>query len=232
MKKKIPLAVHKALERLTKLRGEYFEVTNPDNFLLKVVDIDKDSDFYFNIEAHKLESEYKLLIDMKPQSDFLVTNRRTWIPQNQIENHFKNWVHILKGYEVVDTFYDDPILKSFENDYYAEFELIDEEDKMRPLNPKHILSLDRHLELIENNIDNYQTEKNKIQIQEIKTEVKDIRSNLTLRSKEWIAKRLSKVWAKLTKHGTPIIKEFLTEAKRTAITEGIKFITELASQTC
>lgn len=85
MKKKIPLIVLETLEKYVKLRGEQFEVIPPDNFLVKIIDKDKNSDFYFNIEEFKIENGLKLLIDSKPVSKERIQNSRTWIDSKHLD---------------------------------------------------------------------------------------------------------------------------------------------------
>lgn len=229
MKKKIPLIVLETLEKYVKLKGEQFEVISPDKFLVKVVDKDTDSDFYFNIEDYKMENGLKLLIDWKPANKESISNSRAWRDGKQLDGFFSNWVSLLKRYETVNSFFDDPILKSFADEYYAEFEIIDENSETNPFSTKQILMLDEHLEYIEKNIDKFKTDKNANQLESIKKDVEELRENLTIKSKKWIVKNLSKIWAKITKQGTPFLKEFLSEAKKAVIREGIKFMIEQGS---
>jgi len=226
MKKKIPLLVLETLEKFVQLKGEQFEVIEPDNFLVKIVDKDKESDFFFNIEDYKIENGLKLLIDWKPANKESIANSRNWISGKQLDGYFNNWIALLNRYETVNSFFEDPIIKSFAEDYYAEFEIIDEEANNKPLKPKQILLLDEHLDYIENNIEKYQTEKNKTQIQEIKNDIVELRENITSKSKEVVIKNLSNIWAKITKQGTKFLKEFLSEAKKMAIKQGVQYLTE------
>jgi len=226
MKKKIPLIVLESLEKFVQLKGEHFEVIEPDNFLVKMVDKDDNSKFYFYIESYKIENGLKLIIDWKPASKDTIGNTRKLIDIKQLDGFVDNWVKLLKGYEKVNTFYDDPIIKSFAEDYYTEFEILDENAETKPFNTKQILLLDEHLEYIENNLEKFKTEKNTLQLDEIKNDVKELREKLTSKSKKWVIKNLAIVWAKITKQGTSFMKEFLNEAKKTVIREGIKLIIE------
>jgi hypothetical protein len=224
MKKNIPLVVLETLEKFVQLKSEEFEVINPDKFLLKIIDKDNNSNFYFNIENYKVENGLKLLIDWKPVNKESIGNKRMWIESKELDAYFSNWIKILKAYETVNSFFDDPIIKAFTEEYYAEFEIIDEDADSKPLTSKQILLLDEHLEYIENNIEKYQTEHNEAEIQEIKSKVKDLRENLTSKSKAWVIKNLSNIWAKVTKQGTKFLKDFLSEAKKQAIIEGVKYL--------
>jgi hypothetical protein len=225
MKKETPLQVLQTLEPFLKGKSILYETLPPNGFLLRFKDRDGNSDFYFNIEAYKLEKQFELLIDRKPHSIQSVENDRTWINAAHLEVFFQKWIDLLKGYENV-TVFNDPIIEAFANEYYSEFEIVDEDAETHPFTTKQILLLDEHLEYIENEIEKFQTEENKNEIQEIKNEVVILRDNLTKKPKKWVIEKLSKTWAKITKQGPKFIKEFLSEVKKETIKEGVKILIE------
>lgn len=224
MKKKIPLQVLETIEPYVNKKGTSFESIEPKNFLLKFIDKDDNSDFYFNVEEYKIESDFKLLIDFKPQSKQSTANRKTWIKANLLETHFTNWLKLLEGYDKVKTVFDDPILEAFADEYFTEFEIIDEDADVKPFSTKQVLLLDTHLESIQKKIDKFQTPENKAEIDKIKSNVEELRNNLTKKSKKWVIKQVSKIWAQITKQGPKLMKEFLSETKKHAIKEGVKFL--------
>lgn len=224
MKKKIPLQVLETIEPYVNKKGTSFESIEPKNFLLKFIDKDDNSDFYFNVEEYKIESDFKLLIDYKPKSKQSTANRKTWIKANLLETHFTNWLKLLEGYDNVKTVFDDPILEAFADEYFTEFEIIDEDADVRPFSTKQVLLLDKHLESIQMKIDKFQTPENKVEIDKIKSNVEEVRNNLTKKSKKWVIKQVSKIWAQITKQGPKLMKEFLSETKKHAIKEGVKFL--------
>jgi hypothetical protein len=149
LKKKIPLQVLESIEPYVNKRGTSYESIEPKNFLLKFVDKDEKSDFYFNVEEYKLDTDFKLLIDFKPQSKQSTANRKTWIKVNLLETHFSNWLKLLEGYDKLKTVFDDPILEAFADEYFTEFEIIDDDADFKPFPTKQILLLDNHLENIQ-----------------------------------------------------------------------------------
>jgi len=226
MKKKIPLQVLETIEPYVKNKGVSFESVDSSGFLLKFIDKDNTSDFYFNVEEYKMDPSFQLLIDWKPINKQSIQNRKAWIKAEQLNTHFTNWLTLLEGYEKVKSVFDDPIIEAFTEEYYSEFEIIDTEADVKPFSTKQILLLDSHLENIEKKIEKFQTEENKLAIQKIKDNVAELRQNLTKKPKKWVIKQLSKVWAEITKQGPKFIKEFLNETKKTAIKESVKFIFE------
>lgn len=226
MKKKIPLQVLETIEPFLHRQGITFEAIEPASFLLKFVDKDDKSDFYFNVEQYRTENGFQLYLDIKPKNKESIENLKFWIRAEQLETYFTNWLSLLEGYEKVKTVFDDPILQSFANEYYTEFEILEEDAEVKPFATKQILFLDNHLESIEKKIDKYINESNKKEIQEIKDDVNYLRNNLTKKTKKWVVKSLTNIWAKITKQGPILMKEFLTETKKLAIKEGVKFVVE------
>lgn len=226
MKKKIPLQVLETIEPYVNKKGTSFDSIDPNGFLLKFIDKDDSSDFYFNVETYKIENGFQLLVDWKPSNKQTIANKKMWIKAEQLDSYFTNWLKLLDGYENVKTVFDDPILEAFADEYFTEFEIIDEDADVKPFSTKQVLLLDNHLESIQKRIDKFQTPENKAEIEKIKTNVEELRNNLTKKSKKWVIKQVSKIWAQITKQGPKLMKEFLSETKKHAIKEGVKLLFE------
>lgn len=224
MKKNLPLEILKSLEKFVNLQGDQFEVIEPKSFLLRIKDKDSKSSFYFNVEQYKQDSSFRLLIDFKPKDNQSVDNVRIWIPSKNLQAVFDAWVSILKEYEKVKSFYDDPIIKTFADSYFADFEIIDENADIEPFLPMQILMIDKHLDSISKGLIKYRNDKNDTQIDDINADILDLRDNLTSKSKKWVVKRLSIIWAKITKQGPKLMKDLLSETKKQLIIEGVKMI--------
>ena len=230
-KKDLPLTILKSLEEFVTLKGEKFEVVNPDNHLLKIIDIDNDSNFSFIVGKYQKQNNvFQLLMSRNPRSEHDNGVYQSWIKIDQLKPQFKAWVDLLDQFQSVNSFFDDPIIDSFKEEYYAEFEIIDEDADKKPLNTKQILSLDSHLEFIEEKIDNYKTEENGDTISEIKNDVIELRGQLTSKSKKWVVNRLSTIWAKLSKQGTKFIKDFVNQTKTEGIKQGAKALIEFIKE--
>ncbi|WP_029038013.1 hypothetical protein [Salinimicrobium xinjiangense] len=222
-KKQFPIEILNALKDFVDLKDDKFEVVDPGNYLLKIIDKDPESDFYYIAEQYQNNNNvFKLLINYKPKSRFDVTPHRTWIEAKTLEKDFYSWLNILKEYDSIPSFFDDPILKSYEEEYFAEFEIIDEDADNSPFSSKQVLLLDAHLENIEKNIDQYKTEENEERIEEIKNDVSTLRQNLTRKDKSWVVENVVKIWAKITKEGPQLMKDFLSETKKEVIKQGVK----------
>ena len=231
MKKKIPLHVLETIEPFVNKKGVYFDAINPENFLLKFIDKDNSSDFYFNVETFKNDKGFELLVDWKPYNKQNITNKKSWIKEEQLKSFFSNWLTILEGYDKVKSVYDDPIIEAYAEEYYSEFEIIDEDADIYPFSTKQVLLLDKHLDNIRKRIEKYELAENNEEINKIKVEVDELRENLTKKSKKWVIKKLTRIWAEITKQSPKLMKELLSEAKKLAIKEGLKYLIDKSIET-
>jgi len=91
LKKKIPLSILEMLEPFLLKGIKDIKLISPDNFLLKFIDNDDKSDFFFYIEEYKVErGAVSLLVDRKPRSKDSVDNYRTWIEAKTLEQYFND----------------------------------------------------------------------------------------------------------------------------------------------
>lgn len=224
LKRKIPLQVLEILEPYVSIESTSFTLVDPGDFLLKFIDSEADSDFYFTIETYKNNNGLELSIDWKPCNKQTIANYRLWIKAQDLNAHFTNWIKILEGYKKVKTIYDRPILEEFTNEYFTDFKILEEDADIKPLKVKQILLLDSHLNQLYKQISRYKNEENEDKIEDIKSNIEELRSNLTTRSKLWVLRKLSMVWAKITIQGPLLLKDLLSETKRTIIKEGVRYI--------
>lgn len=225
-KKQTPLTVLKALEPFINKIGKNYVSTESENNLIRFTDIDPESDFYFNIEQYQVKNGFKVLVEFKPHTEHSIEKQRIWISGTEINKCFSQWVSLLQSYEKVQSPFDDPIIESFKDGYYTEFEIIDEE-KDKPLKPKQILLLDGYFEKIDKRIDEYINESNAEQIKEIKDDILELRENLSSKTKVWITNKISWIWARMTKLGPKLIKDFVDESNKQIVKEGVSQLIEL-----
>lgn len=197
MKKELPLKVLKALEKYVNLKGERFEVLPPDGFLLKIKDIDPNSDFYFNIIEYKLDSELKILIDRKPFNQSTTQNTSNWVSIKALDGVFNGWVNLLKAYELTPYFYDNLDLKTkrLADEYYCDFEVLEAEEEDY-LKPKDLLLLEGYLNAVEQYLDANAIEENKPVIEDIKNDILTLKKTSSSKQKKWVLKKVAVIIAK------------------------------------
>ncbi|MBV5283421.1 MAG: hypothetical protein JZU53_13430 [Paludibacter sp.] len=227
-KKDLPLSILKSLEPFVDLKGEKFEVVDPKDNLLKVIDKDPNSAFHFTIEKYQKSNNdpFIFLVKRTPKSIDEIGTDQNWFEASAINGQFNDWLILLNEYDTVKSFFDDPIIKSFQEEFYTEFELIDVDVDRSPFKTSQILMLDSYLEAVDNRLNEFITENNSCEIADIKADINLLRNNLTSKSKKWVVKELTTIWAKIAKQGTIFIREFLTESKKEIIKQGVKGILE------
>lgn len=225
-KKDLPLVILKSLEPYVNLSGDKFEVIDPKDNLLTVIDKDLESDFHFTIEKYQQDNsdKFQFLMIRSPKNVNDNGVLKSWIEISGLVPHFEAWLKLLDEYDAVNSFFDDSISKSFQEEFYAEFEINEEEAETNPLTTKQILLLDEYLESVDNKLAEMTTDDNSADLQDIRTEVAILRENLTKKSKKWVVSKLTNIWGKVAKQGTKFIKEFLTESKKEIIKQGVKGI--------
>lgn len=232
-KKDLPLAILKALEPYVKLKGGKFLIVEPENNLLKVIDKEEESTFHFTIEKYQKNinsAKFQFLMSRSPRNQDNIEVYQSWIDINNLSAQFDTWINLLDEYENIDSFYDDPILNSFYEEFFTEFEIVDDNADVDPFDTKRILLIDDYLEKLDTELEKYKTEDNKNEILEIQNDIIVLRDNLTTKSKKWIVENVSKIWAKIAKKGTKFIKQFLSESQKEIIKQIVKATIEFLKE--
>ncbi|MDR6545678.1 hypothetical protein J2810_001726 [Chryseobacterium rhizosphaerae] len=230
-KKNLPLSVLKALEPFVGLQGKLFTIEHPGNSLLLVKDKDPNSKFYYSIERYQVRDEKVLYsIMFSPRNEKDVGAMSTTIGGDSLTTTFNSWVQSLENYSKVKSFFDDPILESYEEEFYTNFELVDEDAETRPFRTTQILQLDYLLEQVSTRLIEMTDDNNREEVESIITDITEVRESLPTRSQKWIAEHVSKIFAKIAKQGVSFIKEFWAEGKKEIIKNIVKGLVEAGTE--
>ena len=223
-KKDLPLVILKALEPYVSLKGDKFQVVEPKDNLLNIIDNDIDSKFHFTIAQYQStdSNTFQFLMNRCPKSNTDNDVYQAWVDIKDLSYQFDIWLELLDEYEAVISFFDDPIVNTFKAEFYAEFEFPDKDSELQPLDIKQILLLDTYLESVDKKLSEFSKDENSDEIEEIKGDILLLRENLTKKSIKWVVSNLTSIWAKIAKQGTNFIKEFLSESKKEIIKQGVK----------
>lgn len=223
-KEQTPLVVHKAIEPYLNKRDGLFKRVSSDKDLIRFKGSAIDSNFYFHIKSHRIQNhQNKIQLEYQPFTAESVAPRTTWVKSDQrsIDAHFQIWFKLLSDFKSTKTVFDDPIEKSFQEDYYSYFDII-EEEKDKPLEPSSIVPLYEHFEEIKLKLNEYKNEDNTSDIEDIQEEITQLNDSLTVSGRQEIANRICNVWAKLTKLGVKYIKEFVEVSRKYVMKEAAK----------
>jgi len=229
-KENTPLVVLKSLEPYLSKQGEYFRTDNPEDDLIRFSGSSPDSEFFYHIKSTRLSNnQHQIEIEYRPYSNVDVNPKKFWVKCDSIETSFEAWTSLLEQYAKTRTPFDDPIIESYYNEYFADFEIIDEE-KDKPLDSSSIILLFEHFEEIKFRLEEHKNETNSAEIEEIQVEIDELNSSITSKNRHWIATKVSLIWAKLTKMGVVYFKEFVVVSRKMIFKEGASKVFELVEK--
>lgn len=204
----------------------YSELKQPE-YLIQIFDKDEKSDYYFYIKDHKRviqhgQSVQNVHIEYKPRSNESTESSERWIGINTIKKHVSNWVELLNEYNKTRSFYDDTILKAYEEEYFNEFSEVIEntEDYEKPFTIKQQLALDTLFTNLKIELTNQSKDKpDEVvkSIELIKEEITDLQESVHDKTKAKVITTLSKIYAKISKLGISFIKAFGNEVQKQII---------------
>ncbi len=230
MVREIPLFILESLHPYTNKVDSRFKLTERGENLIKFIDKETTSDFYFCIEKYRMQNNvYEVSITFKPANSYQTASTSRWVQISKIDTYLDLWITLIEGYVKYENFFDEPLTQSYYKEYYENF-ILDDDAEINPFPTKTLLLLDSSLEEIQNGIDSYVTDSNSKDIEIIKSEIIDLRNSLTRETKKSTIKKISKIWAKITKLGIPLIKEFLNEGKKEVMKKIISSAIEYAPQ--
>ena len=230
-KEETPLKVHKAIEPYLNKKDKLFIKTESKDDLIHFKGSSINSNFFFHIKSHRKHNNGKNQIHLsyQPYNEESVEPRTVWVDCSSVSGHFQIWYKILSSYDTTKTVFDDPIINEFKDEYFSHFEII-EEDKLKPLTESIILPIYEHFEEIRIRLNEFKTDKNSSDIEEIQEDIENLNENLTNTGRQEIATRICTIWAKLTKQGVKFIKEFVEVSRKHIMKEGAKRIFQLGQK--
>lgn len=228
-KKDIPISILKELQPYVKMNDENFIVVEPEGNFMKAIDKDLKSKFHYTVKHYEIKGrEHNLTLIYSPTSEDNVAERELVIKKEQLSQHFEKWINLLRQYDEVKSFYDDPVLETFEAEFIADYDFISD-GGTKPLGTKQIIQIDYVLEHISAKLLSMADDGNAEQIEAINIEIEEIRNNLHSQSKKWVVEKIAKVYGKVAKQGVKFIKEFWKEGNKEFMKRAIEGIADFTS---
>jgi hypothetical protein len=184
--------------------------------------------FFFQIESYQLGQrrttggvtpEYKYKISYRPQSERLIEPVTTHVPGERISFHLNQWLALLDTYNSLS---EDPVLKQSAQEFYAEFELVDEDAESTYFHHNQQLYIDNYLDGFIKLLEAKKTEINAVEIDAIIEDAKDLQDNQTNYTKKVVVERISRLAAKCKKAGIKVLQSVWDETKSQVIKEIVK----------
>jgi hypothetical protein len=211
MKKKIPLAILEALQPVADNNLNLIKVVQDNNSMFHLLDKDENSDFYFKVSKQEIRNgNLNYSIEYKPRSRDLINAHSTWVTSEGVLQVIKMWLELLMSYNKIDTIYDDAILKSNQERFEKQFEILDDNSETTSFDLNQQIFLDEYLNTVKSKLIALQEGRSTSQVKELEElsiEATEIQNDLTTQTKSQIIKRLSRLWGKAQKVGLDVIKE-------------------------
>jgi len=222
IKKRISPDLLKVVNRVLTEYPELFAVRDEKEFEFFVADKDASSNFYFAVIKESSDSTgHYIEYTRRPASNSNKSSTRTKQKLPIFENNFKEWLNNLKLYAEPSAI-DDSILKGYEDEFYEDFRIVDEDANERGFNYSQQHRLVKYLETISKDIEDLKDDKNSTLIEEIKSDATTLASEITTETKNGTIRRLTKMWAKARKGGLKVSDFMFKEFTKEFLKEGAK----------
>ncbi len=218
-KKEIPLSILQALDSSINKNLDLVIPSSEDGYHFKLIDKEVGSDFYFKVKTsskHRSSDGRPVFeTEFKPKNMENLGVGTLWPNSDGVIKVLNNWLEMVKNYNDTISIYDDPLLKSYQESFEVEFEIVDENADKVPFNLSQQLLLDQYLESFKSKL--VELRGNKFldevdAVKEIEADISETQRNLTKESKRKVIKRISRFCAKAQKVGLELIKEMAIQA--------------------
>ncbi len=117
---------------------------------------------------------------------------------------FQRWIQIMRELDKYRTLLSEPFLKEYTDEFFTEFEFVDEDDDADPYETKKQIALYNAIVDLELRLKNQ--EQTEI-VEEILKETSELKDNIQNISKGATKKRVAKIFAKIKKGGIKLFKD-------------------------
>lgn len=229
VKKRISVNLAKTIEPLVQQYYGLVNIVDETGYKLYFRDKDSNSDLFFGISKETQDNNSHVIhYACKPINSKTGDGGST---SDRIDNFvkvFNTWLDNLKYYDA-ESILNDPILRGYQEEFYHDFKIVDEDADIASFNYDQQLRLTEFLEKVYNNIDSIKDERNEKVIEEIKNEVCDLQNKVTSETKNGFMKKLSGLFAKARKAGIKISNFIFKEFIKEFLKEGAKWLFNFAA---
>ncbi|KAA9356875.1 MULTISPECIES: hypothetical protein [Larkinella] len=238
MKPKIPqLHTVSELEKLAQVKNldtRPFMRSPPGDGLLLVKDIQNGFEFHFAVTDWKTDTGKMLFrITRYPYSSDSVDPKESWIEERNLKEVWERWVGLVDYYRTVDPFdgSKDPILEQYQDEFFENFEMLDEDAETKPFDLDKQVLIDRYLG---DTIHRLQAKSRDPEISDADRQVyldlifktNHLKETQTTQSQNQTVKELTGIWAYARKKGLKYLEIFKSEAIKELMKSGIKYLIE------
>ncbi len=227
-KKDYPLSL---LKDISKLLKEFQKLLFENEDIIEAVDHEKylvffrdkeHHSFYFHVSNPNQTSDHRTFFNFTylPQSDVTLTNKTSFNNDfTTVVQNFNIWIQLLRQYNEINLTEEDYITKQYEEELYNDFEILDEDAHINPFEHEKQVFVYKLLTYIETVLQ--EKANGEVEIQQIISETQDLKSNVQNLTKKNVVRRLSRILAKVKKHGIKLFQDVLNEGKKEIIKKAL-----------
>lgn len=139
----------------------------------------------------------------------------------QIKISLETWISFIKELLNSDTIFDDPILTAYKKEFEEKITILDSDSQYAPFDLEKQIAIVHYLDWVQETIQAYKEDISNDSFKDIQKEVKDLKDQVTVLTKQKIIKKLAIIWSKCRKESLPLIKEIFIEVVSNTISKMI-----------
>lgn len=219
-KKDYPLAILQQLNHFKSIYPKECKVVKLPDCLIRYEDIDTESEFYFEITSFAFHnSDFVYSISYKPSSGNSLTRKDRVLNFSEVEKTLYNWGNLIKEFNEIEFFNDDPITEFYTKEFYDEYKILEDDADVKPFAIKQQILINSYLDSSIKLLDKYEKRNPDVDLSEPKNIAIKLKGNLTELTKNQVILKLSQFWALTRKKGLPILKEIFFELAKELLNE-------------
>lgn len=209
-KMKVQLANHPEVKSVKRGEDELFHIHDIE-----------DETFLFKIYNPVLNNEHKIVYPVKyfPKNEQALKTASPQLNSTQVIGHLTNWLGLIKAYNQIQLSEDEVLINQYEEEFYDEFELLDDDANVKAFNPQQQEVIYNWLLAFEQDILNKAGDDVS---KPLLIEVNNLRDDIQNLTKQQFVKRLSTLMAHIKKMGLKLLFDVFDVAKKEVIKTVLK----------
>ncbi|WP_372643762.1 hypothetical protein [Ancylomarina sp.] len=206
-------SVFTQIRNIVEKHSSLINIEKDHDFEIKIVDMDPASTFEFCISKPEYKQNKVLfLLNRIPYQTNNLEPHKGQMFAEQITRHLQTWIGLIRQYNNIQISPEDKILKAYEDEFFDNFKLVDEDANEKPYEVGKQLMLAEFLDSAIVALSNHDTVHEDLII-----EAREIKEELPNLTKQATVKRLSRFFALVRKKGVEFLKSLIIAAKDEAI---------------
>ncbi len=218
----------KFLRNCARENDDTIEIIEHDSAIIYLEDLTI-NEFYFYVHSPTLSNDKTVcILEYNPKDESSDKPFSSVIKFDNLENYFNRWIEMLKVYNNIKFTEDDRFQQFYEDEIFADFEILDDDADIHPFNDSQQKILYSFLTGIAGYLEAQKFDDDVAN--EIIEETIELRDNIPNLTKKNVAKKLSRLFAKIKRFKLVTFNEVYDVAKKEVIKYLLKEGTLLIQQ--